>query len=325
LNELAVKYFTTQMVKESKILTNEKEIQQLKIGRARTVRYFIVAMSSLVLIIILVILSRFRVRKRSALALEKKNKDLEDVVGKLKMSGILLKKLNADKEALFHMITRDLRQPIRDLLARSEQLAKDYGNIPETGFQEKLDDLRNYSVLIYSIFDNLVNISALQAGKSAPEKGKHNLINILFDSIHNATENLSAQFSFNTLDFKDISLYTDFDLAVKAFNKLFQSLRGAMPDIQYTLSVKRKSSAVHLAFETENAVDFSVYFNKTSLDNLKSATGYEKPYTTDAGMLLLKKLKLDAYYAMECFRLLDIVPCIEKNEGKETMVLKIKQ
>lgn len=323
VNELGVKYFTNQMIRDNELLNREKKIQELRINKARVVRYFTIVISSLIVLILVIFYSRYRMRKKGARALEQKNRDLEAVVSSLEQSEKLLIRLNENKESLFKMITHDLRQPVKDLLAQTSEIAESHGKVTDKEFVSRLGRLKDFSVLIYSIFENLVTISAVQAGKISPEPGSHNLLSILYEALKSIPAQFDKCFTYNTLDFRDVSIYTDFGMAVKALKNILYSLCISNGGNPARISVEQANHSIKISVDYGLDIVIAEGLKDNSLQSLEREDGPEGKAGNTVGRIVDKKQKLDIYLALEYANLLGMKLCVDEAVGRKILRIEI--
>ncbi len=97
--------------------------------------------------------------------IEEKAKELGNVNSKLINSEKKLKKMNANKDKFFSIISHDLRSPFSSLLGLSDFLKYELGDMDKEEIQQYISTLNKSAHGIYKLLDNLLHWSSLQTGR----------------------------------------------------------------------------------------------------------------------------------------------------------------
>ena len=176
-------------------ISHSKQLMQEKNKR---IMFLIVSGSFLIIIIILLIL--FLYRRRTAIQLREKNKELNN--------------LNATKDKFFSIIAHDLKSPFNSLLGFSEMLAlhAESKNIDQV--MEYSNIINNSTKKLFNLVENLLQWSRAQLGTTrySPEKTDIHLVanNIISLLRLNAEEKdivISSKIDKNLIGWIDVNLF----------------------------------------------------------------------------------------------------------------------
>jgi PAS domain S-box-containing protein len=120
-----------------------------------------------------------------------------------------LKDINLSKDALFSVISHDLRSPFNALLGLSDILSKDYQKLSEQDRNNYLKSINKTARNLFSLVNNLLEFSRFQTGKMDFAPVKINLKeavekNILLIEGNAVSKNIKIEHSL-----EDISLFAD--------------------------------------------------------------------------------------------------------------------
>jgi signal transduction histidine kinase len=170
--------------KDKELLAREREVKEIELNRQQTLRNSLIGGSVFLVIILLLLANGYRLKRKTASALEKQNALIETAYSEIKKNeallqkqaeeiersnqeltrqNVILEKLNADKNELLGIVAHDLRNPIGGIRMVAEAMVEE-GRSP--------DYLQNKAQLIYDTADmlivlvrNLLDINRLEAGR----------------------------------------------------------------------------------------------------------------------------------------------------------------
>jgi signal transduction histidine kinase len=163
--ELQVRFEAESRLKEIDILKKDNQLQEISLSRKRNERYFFILTAFLTLVLALIVHSRFRFKQRSGLLLIEKNKELENINDKLRVSESNLLTINATKDKFFSIIAHDLKNPFNALLSFSEMLRENLKAFKQDEIRAYVDIIQKATNNLYRLLDNLLQWSSTQTGK----------------------------------------------------------------------------------------------------------------------------------------------------------------
>ena len=163
--ELQVRFEAESRLKEIDILKKDNQLQEISLSRKRNERYFFILAAFLTLILALIVHSRYRFKQRSGHLLYDKNKDLETINDKLRVSENNLLTINATKDKFFSIIAHDLKNPFNALLSFSEMLRENLKAFKQDEIRAYVDIIQKATNNLYRLLDNLLQWSSTQTGK----------------------------------------------------------------------------------------------------------------------------------------------------------------
>ena len=118
-----------------------------------------------------ILLSKVRV----FLELHRQRVKLQELVADLNDKNQALKKLNADKDKFFSIISHDLRGPFTTLIGNTELMLTSAANLTQQDIQEMNQSIYNAVKAAHSLLENLLTWSQMQLGRMKYEPGPFEL------------------------------------------------------------------------------------------------------------------------------------------------------
>lgn len=214
-------------------------------------------------------------------------------VERLGISEQKLRKLNAEKDKLFSIISHDLRSPFSSILGLTEILSEEIGDLSKEQIAVFSSSIHDTASNLYKLIDNLLTWSNLQRKEFKPVPTVLQLQH-LFHEVLQTLEPVAQQ--------KNIAIHKEIekDLWMKTdTNMLLVVIRNLLSN---AIKFSRRGRAVHLkAFSTNDnqvqieCIDQGVGMTEDRLKNLftidqsESLPGTEKEKGTGLGLLLCKE------------------------------------
>ena len=211
----------------------------------------------------------------------------------LKKSEENLKQINAEKDKFFSIIAHDLRGPFSGFMGLTQLMAEELPNLKISEIQEMVVSMRNSSVTLYRLLENLLNWARLQQGTFPFNLEAHLLQSAINESISLVSE------SSKTKGIEIINAIPD-DLKVSADINILQTiLRNLISNaVKFTL----KGGKVTLSAKTtsNNYVEISIKdtgigMSQAMIDNLfrldiqTNRVGTEGEISSGLGLILCKE------------------------------------
>ena len=155
---LNVVYETEKKTQEITLLSKENKIKDVTIERNRVVRIAFILGTFLLLLSLFLLFNRFRLKAKTNLILNAKNKELEE--------------LNATKDKLFSIVAHDLKNPVSAFKTLTENMSKGFDKIPQELLQKLISQLRDSSTQLYDVLTNLLTWSNSQRDNIKVDKVK---------------------------------------------------------------------------------------------------------------------------------------------------------
>ncbi len=201
--ELQTKYETEK--KELIIAQKQQEIglKNLKIQQAKYQRIFLIVIILLALILLAILIHRYFEKRKTAILLDKKNKELTET--------------NAAKDKFFSIISHDLSSPISSFSRLTRALETSYELIEKNQLKEYITELHQSSKNLHLLLANLLQWSLQQSGYF-----KANFEQIILSEVITAAEapfNIQAQQN-------QISIHNDLEpnLSLEADKKMLETV-----------------------------------------------------------------------------------------------------
>ncbi len=197
--ELQTKYETEKKENEINELKKEKAEQTLQVESEKNLRNIFVLIAVSISILTIVLYNFYHVKKKLAVSLTERNKEIESLNNKLESknkklaeSEESLRQTNEVKDKFFSIIAHDLKNPFTAIINYFEALLEDYHDLTDKEKVSFIKEMQKSANTIYTLFENLLNWSSSQTGILEPQKEElnlHNLINDAFSPIRlNAAE-----------------------------------------------------------------------------------------------------------------------------------------
>ena len=218
--ELQTKYETEKKVNEINELRKGKAEQTLRIEAEKNLRNIFIIAAAAISILAIVMYRYYNVKKKLAISLSEQNKEIELLNEQLESKNKRLIKSeegliqsNKIKDKFFSIIAHDLKNPFTTIINYFEILIEDFKELNDKEKISFIVEMQKSAVVIYNLFENLLNWSSSQTGQI-----KANIKELLlYDVIESAIELVSLAASEknitveNMVD-KEISVRADKDM-----------------------------------------------------------------------------------------------------------------
>ena len=171
ISELQTKYETEKKEKEIQILNQKNDIKDLKIKKQNYLRIILLIALIFLIIISVIGYSRYLIKKRANLLLNKQKQKLDDYNEELNVANenlqdanFNLEELNNTKDKFFSIISHDLKNPLNVLYATTDVLNKNLETFSPEKTSIYLQNMNKSSKNIISLLDNLLEWSQIQTG-----------------------------------------------------------------------------------------------------------------------------------------------------------------
>jgi signal transduction histidine kinase len=284
------------------ISKNRDEIKNLQeFSHQQTILiYLFIAILILAIIIGYITYKNVRIRQVSTLTLASKNKELQGINARLKESELILRDLNITKDKFFNIISRDLKDPFKELNRISKDLFKNFEFLNREDKLERIKILYDTSIHTNTLVENLLLWAASQTGKTKFTPDFFNIKHMIDDKLKDLEEqiiekNLKIMYNLND----QITAYADTNSIGEVIrNLLTNAVKFSYPKGTITLTVHEKKYMIELEICDEGVGISEDNLNKLfrlDSDYLSLGTAQEKG--SGIGLLLCKEY-------------------IEKNNGK---------
>lgn len=163
--ELQVRFEAESKLKVIDVLKKTNQLQEIRLGRQRNERYFYLAASLLILILVFFVYNRYRFKKNLGALLVDKNKQLEVMNEKLRISEKELLTINATKDKFFSIIAHDLKNPFNALLSFSEMLHNNLSVFTKDEIKAYVEIIHKATNNLFRLLENLLQWSSTQTGE----------------------------------------------------------------------------------------------------------------------------------------------------------------
>ena len=156
--ELQTNYESAKKDKEIALLQREKDVRELELAKGELLQNALIAGLAVIIFAAFLIYSRYRVKKNI-------NRVLQEKISLINEQTNELKRLNANKDKLFSIISHDLRSPFQALLGYSELLLYNINELSREEIADYASNLNYTSQQTLMFFENLLEWAKLQTGK----------------------------------------------------------------------------------------------------------------------------------------------------------------
>lgn len=162
--EMQTRYDTEAKEKEIQLLKKDVELKELQYQKQKSVQQVLVSLTLLMLVIIIGTILILHINSNKNRQLAEKNKELNEINEKLKISEKNLSELNATKDKLFSIIAHDLKNPFNALIGFSDILERNYSYLTDNEKKEYIAVISESSQNLYRLLDNLLQWTRSQTG-----------------------------------------------------------------------------------------------------------------------------------------------------------------
>jgi len=273
--EAEVLYETEKKENSIKLLTKEKELQNLQLDKQKTYRNFLIALSLLIFAIAIIVYSRFILKRKANQLLEEKNRDLaskntqiERQNVKIETQSEKLQELDEAKSRFFANISHEFRTPL--MLIKGP--LSDFVNTKnaELSLQELTNlkmSLRNVDKLKHLI-DQLLDLSKLESGKLSLQTTETDIVPFIkrvIDSFASAGKKMKITIN---ADDKIIPLYFDIKKMEVVVSNLLSNAYKFTPEnehIAISITTEENGERVQGSFVMISIADTGLGISKESL------------------------------------------------------------
>lgn len=150
VTEMQVTLETEEKAREIEKLKSESNIQMLKTESAEKTRNYILAITVLLILFAAFILNRWLYSKKI-------NKMLQQ-------SEAVLREINNTKDRFFSIVAHDLKNPLSSFMNITSTLSENYDEFSEEDKMEIIETIKESSLHLYSLLENLLTWSRSQRG-----------------------------------------------------------------------------------------------------------------------------------------------------------------
>ncbi|PIQ11670.1 MAG: hypothetical protein COW71_00010 [Ignavibacteriales bacterium CG18_big_fil_WC_8_21_14_2_50_31_20] len=212
---------------------------------------------------------------------------------KLALSEKKLKKLNADKDKFFSIISHDLRSPFQGLMGMSELLTETYNGLSEYEKMESISSLNDSIQNVYSLILELLEWSSIQTGRMKFAPKKTNLKDAFAKVV--AISEISAknkEITINDIINENVIVYADPNMIETIFrNLLANAIKFTPNNGKITISTKKQNNSIIVQIK-DNGIGMkkTVLKKLFKIDENYSSLGTKGEKGTGLGLILCKEL-----------------------------------
>ena len=295
---LEVVYETEKKTQEITLLSKENKIKGVTIERNRIVRIAFILGTFLLLLSLFLLFNRFRLKAKTNLILNAKNKELEE--------------LNATKDKLFSIVAHDLKNPVSAFKTLTINMSKGFDKIPQDMLLKLITQLRDSSIQLHDVLTNLLTWSNSQRNAITVNKVNISPKNQVAEIIEMYQLNYKAKSItlINELE-EDFTLVTDKDILNTAFRNIIMNAIKFTPE-NGTIKIYKKENTIIVE-------DSGIGISETDINKLFDITknvsiiGESPEKGTGIGLILCKELLNKAAVDIK----------IESDLGKGTKVILV--
>ncbi len=279
LTELQIRYNLDQQSQENLLLRKNIEIQQLTIHKQNATKAILIVSSILILIILAFIL--------------KSRKTFKDMNVKLLKSKDELKKLNADKDKFFSIISHDLKAPFQGLLSIADIIDSEYNKFEDEELKNLLSLQKQTATNAYRLLESLLQWAQTQSGRITYTPKEFNLhqssekvIELLQPNSDKKKIKLSNKISAQT------TVYADREATSTVLrNIITNAIKFSKPGGTITIETEHQNNDVLVSIS-----DTGIGMNSNEIDKLfridvqHTTAGTEHETGTGLGLILCKEL-----------------------------------
>jgi len=204
-----------------------------------------------------------------------------------------LKKLNADKDKFFSIISHDLRSPFQGLMGMSELLTETYNGLSEYEKMESISSLNDSIQNVYSLILELLEWSSIQTGRMKFAPKKTNLKDAFAKVV--AISEISAknkEITINDIINENVIVYADPNMIETIFrNLLANAIKFTPNNGKITISTKKQNNSIIVQIK-DNGIGMkkTVLKKLFKIDENYSSLGTKGEKGTGLGLILCKEL-----------------------------------
>lgn len=204
-----------------------------------------------------------------------------------------LQQTNAEKDKFFSIIAHDLRSPFNGLLGLTEYMSENVNSLPNNKIQEIADSLRNSTVKVNSLLENLLEWSRMKRGLIGFDPEIQNLTKLADEIISGLEENATNKkiTIVNSIP-GDILVFADKNMLSGILRNLASnSLKFTLPggSIQFAASMENDLTIRISISDTGIGMKKEILDNLFRLDVNVSRPGTEGEPSSGLGLLLCKE------------------------------------
>jgi signal transduction histidine kinase/Tfp pilus assembly protein PilF len=263
--ELQVRFEAESKQKVVDVLKKTNQLQEIRLGRQRNEKYFYLAASLLILILVFFVYNRYRFKKNLGALLIDKNKQLEIMNEKLRISEKELLTINATKDKFFSIIAHDLKNPFNALLSFSEMLHNNLKIFKKDEIKAYVEIIHKATNNLFRLLENLLQWSSTQTGEIEYRPDQFDLNSLTMNiiqimSIHAEKKGISI---INSLP-ENASAYGDKNLVSTVIrNLLSNAVKFTRENGQIRIEGIIKKDEIEIA-----VIDNGIGINKVDIDKL---------------------------------------------------------
>ena len=222
---------------------------------------------------------------------EEQSEELKSQAENLEKTNLKLEELNKTKDKFFSIIAHDLRSPFNSIFGFSELLQQKKDELPAEKRNTFIDAIHTSSKRIYSLLENLLQWSRMQADRIKFDPQEFPVIIVVNDVLELLRENaVSKNIKFEKKISNDLTVYADIDMVNTILrNILSNSIKFTPPGGSIKLNAKKKDDSLHISI-SDNGIgipeqEIPKLFR---IDESISTKGTEGESGTGLGLVLCK-------------------------------------
>ncbi len=211
----------------------------------------------------------------------------------LKKSEENLRNINAEKDKFFSIIAHDLRGPFSGFLGLTQLMAENFPNLKTSDIQEMVLSMRNSSITLFRLLENLLHWARLQQGTFPFNPETHQLQPVIDESISLVLEASKTKGIeiINTIP-DDMAVFADINILQATLRNLISNaVKFSLKGGKVTLSAKTSSNNI-----VEISInDTGIGMSKSMIDNLfrldvqTNREGTDGELSSGLGLILCKE------------------------------------
>ena len=219
----------------------------------------LLGLTSAFLLISALIFSYYLLRSRKNNAILRSQHDiinkqkalLEEHINKLQLSEKSLQQVNATKDKFFSIIAHDLRSPFSAIMGFSNELSQSFESYDKEQQKQMIQLIANSSESTFFLLENLLNWARSQSNSIKLNPAKHNLLNLVEESITPYIGNAQAKkLNIKISVPEDIQTYCDKETIKVLIANLFNNAIKYTPlngEISFNAKLNNTSSELSVS------------------------------------------------------------------------------
>lgn len=302
LAESEIRYETEKKEKDIEILTQNSQIQELKMNRFKYVLFFGLFVLVLVGVILFLTYKQSRFRKQTNEILNSTNEELAIA--------------NATKDKFFTIISHDIKNPLSAFTAVSSMLTQNFEHLSKEDLKEYIDEIHKSSNSLKDLMINLLHWARSQTNSIKPELTTFYINSPIRENINQLKSNSTAKNIEIICNIEsDKEIHSDFNIVkTVTLNIISNAIKFTPENGKIDISLQEKDSYIELSICDSGIGMSEADIEKLFRIDVNSRTiGNSPEKGTGLGLILCKDLitKLEGDIKVEseqgkgsCFRVI---------------------